>query len=78
MQQRLQAVGEARTEYIKETPGACQTGRTVQDCDDVDRLGWELIEAVPWARTAAAGSGCYPWERSMSLRLRLGERRIPP
>ena len=27
MQQRLQAEAEARTDLIKATPGACQTGR---------------------------------------------------
>jgi hypothetical protein len=39
-----QAEAEARTDYIKVTPGACQTGRMF-GCDDVDRLALGVMEA---------------------------------
>lgn len=44
MQQRLQAQAEASVDFIRTTPGACQTGR-MMGCDDPDRLGWERIDA---------------------------------
>ncbi len=43
-QQRLQAQAEAGAEFINATPGACQAGR-IMSCDDLDRLGWEKIDA---------------------------------
>ena len=42
MQQRLQAQAEASVDFIRVTPGACQTGRTM-GCDDPEGLGWERI-----------------------------------
>ncbi|MEZ5780176.1 MAG: GNAT family N-acetyltransferase [Rhizobiaceae bacterium] len=41
-QQRLQAQAEASAGFIKATPGACQTGRTM-GTDNPERLGWERI-----------------------------------
>jgi hypothetical protein len=41
-QQRLQAKVEARGEFIRTTPGVCESGR-IMSCDNMDRLGWELI-----------------------------------
>jgi hypothetical protein len=41
-QQRLQAIVEARREFIRTTPGACEAGRFMS-CDNMDRLGWDLI-----------------------------------
>lgn len=42
-QQHLQAQAEACVDFIRQTPGACQTGRTM-GCDDPDRLGWDRID----------------------------------
>ena len=66
MHQRLQAEAEARTGYIKATSGACQTGRTF-GCDDVDRLGWDVIEAV-LDRDGVCGFRMIPVEGPKSLR----------
>ncbi len=41
-QQRLQTQVEARGEFIRTTPGACEAGR-IMSCDDPDRLGWSRI-----------------------------------
>ncbi|QDZ00156.1 GNAT family N-acetyltransferase [Nitratireductor mangrovi] len=41
-QQRLQRQAEANADLITNTPGACQTGRTM-GCDDPDKLGWDRI-----------------------------------
>src|SRR5215207_5367285 len=72
MQQRLQAEAEARADYIKATPGACQTGRTF-GCDDVDRLGWDLIEAV-LDRDGCCGFRMLPVGAAHELASRLGAR----
>jgi preprotein translocase subunit Sec61beta len=72
MHQRLQAEAEARTGYIKGTSGACQTGRTF-GCDDVDRLGWDVIEAV-LDRDGVCGFRMIPVESAQELASRLGER----
>jgi hypothetical protein len=72
MHQRLQAEAEARTDYIQATPGACQTGRTF-GCDDVDRLGWDVIEAV-LDKDGVCGFRMIPVESAQELASRLGER----
>ena len=72
MQQRLQAEAEARTDLIKATPGACQTGRMF-GCDDVDRLGWDVIEAV-LDRDGFCGFRMIPVGKAEELGSRLGER----
>jgi RimJ/RimL family protein N-acetyltransferase len=72
MQQRLQAEAEARTDYIKVTPGACQTGRMF-GCEDVDRLGWDVPEAV-LHRDGFCGFRMIPIGKAEELGSRLGER----
>jgi hypothetical protein len=41
-QQRLQAKVEARGDFIRTSPGACESGRFMS-CDNIDRLGWDRI-----------------------------------
>ncbi|MCE7027471.1 GNAT family N-acetyltransferase [Jiella avicenniae] len=41
-QQQLQRQAEANAAFVSETPGACQTGRTM-GCDDPDQFGWERL-----------------------------------
>src|SRR5215207_6570373 len=72
MQQRLQAEAEARTDYIKATPGACQTGRMF-GCDDVDRLGWDVIEEV-LERDGFCGFRMIPLGKADELGSRLSQR----
>lgn len=43
-QKRLQALAETRADFIRDTAGACQAGRTM-GCDDIGRFGWDRIEA---------------------------------
>jgi len=45
LQKALQARVEASVDWIRETPGACQSGRLI-GCDDVERLGWDAIEEI--------------------------------
>jgi hypothetical protein len=72
VQQRLQARAEASVDFIKRTPGACQTGRTM-GCDDPDRLGWENVAAF-LERDAACGFRLIPAAKAETLRSRLKER----
>jgi hypothetical protein len=45
LQKGLQARAEASADWIRETPGACQSGRLI-GCDDIERLGWDVIEEI--------------------------------
>jgi len=45
LQMGLQARAETAADWIRETPGACQSGRLI-GCDDVERLGWDAIEEI--------------------------------
>jgi RimJ/RimL family protein N-acetyltransferase len=72
MQQRLQAQAEASVGFIAATAGACQTGRTM-GCDDVDRLGWDRINAF-LDRDAVCGFRLIAADRVGDLRARLAQR----
>lgn len=72
MQQRLQAQAEASVDFIKATPGACQTGRTM-GCDDPDQLGWERIDAF-LDRDGVCGFRLIPASKADALGSRLMER----
>lgn len=72
VQQRLQAQAEASVDFIDSTPGACQTGRTM-GCDDLERLGWERIDAV-LDRDGICGFRLLPIDKLTELKSRLAER----
>lgn len=69
VQQRLQAQAEASVDFIRATPGACQTGRTM-GCDDPDRLGWELIDKI-LNRDGVCGFRMVPASKADELKSRL-------
>lgn len=71
-QRRLQAQAESAIDFIKDTPGACQTGRTM-GCDNVDQLGWEGIEAF-LERDGVFGFRLIDADRAERLKAELGER----
>ncbi|MCX8572975.1 GNAT family N-acetyltransferase [Aminobacter sp. MET-1] len=72
MQQRLLAQAEASVDFIRGTPGACQTGRTM-GCDDPERLGWErIIEFLE--RDGVFGFRLIERDRADALALRLDEQ----
>lgn len=71
-QQSLQKAAEARAELIRETPGACQNGR-MAGCDDLDRLGWERIDAA-LDEDGACGFRLIPAGRAGDLAAHLAER----
>lgn len=71
-QQRLQALAEARVDFIRETPGACQTGR-MMGCDDPDGFGWNRIEEF-LDSDGVCGFRLISAEQGPELRSRLAER----
>lgn len=68
-QQRLQAKVEARNEFIRTTPGACESGR-IMSCDNMDRLGWDLILEF-LESDGVFGFRFLPADRVVALRDRL-------
>ncbi|RJT37286.1 GNAT family N-acetyltransferase [Mesorhizobium waimense] len=72
LQQRLQAEAEASIDFIRTTPGACQTGRTT-GCDDPDQFGWELIDKI-LNRDGIFGFRMIPPGKVDELRSRLAKR----
>jgi len=42
-QKRLKAIAGEAADWIRATPGPCQSGRFI-DSDDSERLGWDVIE----------------------------------
>ncbi|MCF3642626.1 hypothetical protein LXM94_21885 [Rhizobium sp. TRM95111] len=71
-QQRLQACAEASADFIATTPGACQVGR-MMGSDDVDRLGWERIDAF-LERDGVFGFRLIATEKIDDLRRALARR----
>jgi hypothetical protein len=73
-QRRLQQLAEASVDFIKATPGACQTGRTM-GCDDPDKLGWERIEGF-LARDGMCGFRLIPVAEAEQLKSELMKRNL--
>ncbi|ANT51468.1 GNAT family N-acetyltransferase [Mesorhizobium amorphae] len=71
LQQHLQAQAEASVDFIRTTPGACQTGRTM-GCDDPDRFGWELIDKI-LNRDGICGFRMIPASKVDELKSRLAK-----
>lgn len=72
LQQRLQAQAELSVDFLRATPGACQTGR-MMGCDDPDRLGWDRIDEF-LDRDGLCGFRLIPVDKAEELRSRLAER----
>ena len=71
-QQRLQAQAEASVDFINATAGACQSGRFM-GCDDLDRLGWDQIDAF-LDRDGVCGFRLIPPGKADEIRSRLAKR----
>lgn len=71
-QQQLQARAEAAATFVRETPGACQAGRTM-GCDQPDLLGWKPIEAF-LAQDRVCGFRLLSADRAEVLKAELAER----
>jgi RimJ/RimL family protein N-acetyltransferase len=73
-QQRLQAQAERSADFVRATPGACQTGRTM-GCDDPDRFGWDRIDAC-LKQDGVFGFRLLPAGKAEEVRARLDARGV--
>ena len=72
LQKHLQAQAEASADWIRTTPGACQSGRFM-GCDDPDRLGWDVIDKI-LERDRICGFRMLPAGSANDLTARFSER----